>query len=117
MIVMFSFIKKESRFTFSKVMFIVDSSIVQAMIQKESYGFKTFAGVRIGEIQQSTEKKQWYWTESENNTSDWITRPKHPEELHANSDWQRGPSWLHLEENDWPVKNIPSPDIELPEIK
>ena len=114
---LFSFIKKESRFTFSKVMFIVDSSIVQAMIQKESYGFKTFAGVRIGEIQQSTEKNQWYWTESENNISDWITRPKHPEELHTNSDWQRGPSWLHLEENDWPVKNIPSPDIELPEIK
>ena len=57
---LFSFIKKDSRFTFSKVMFIVDSSIVQAMIQKESYGFKTFAGVRIGEIQQSTEKNQWY---------------------------------------------------------
>ena len=44
---LYVFIDKECRFTFSTVMFVVDSSIVQAMIQKESYGFKTFVSVRI----------------------------------------------------------------------
>ena len=42
---------------FRRKYFIVDSEIVRAMIQKESYGFKTFTGVRIGEIQATTEKR------------------------------------------------------------
>ena len=42
------FIKMHSRLDFGKAYMIVDSEIVRAMIQKESYGFNTFAGVRIG---------------------------------------------------------------------
>ena len=34
----------------SKVLHMVDSEIVQAMIQRDSYGFNTFAANRIGEI-------------------------------------------------------------------
>ena len=50
------FIGKESGMSFTKRYFIVDSEIVRAQIQKESYGFNTFTGVRVGEIQASTEK-------------------------------------------------------------
>ena len=46
------------------------------MIQRDSYGFKTYAGVRIGEIQTATSKDSWAWTDSANNIADWITRPK-----------------------------------------
>ena len=52
----FSFIIKECRYQFSKVIFVVDSEIIHAMIQRDSYGFKTYAGVRIGEIQSATSK-------------------------------------------------------------
>ena len=48
---LYCFINEECRFRFENVHFIVDSKIVQAMIHKESYGFKTYASVRIGEIQ------------------------------------------------------------------
>ena len=35
--------------------YIVDSQIVHAMIQKDSYGFNTFAATCIGEIQEDTD--------------------------------------------------------------
>ena len=40
------------------------------MIHKETYGFNTFAGRRVGEIQEGTEKNDWYWTESKNDIAD-----------------------------------------------
>ena len=43
-------IMKETNFSFDKVFHLVDSSIVRAQIQKESYGFATFVALRIGEI-------------------------------------------------------------------
>ena len=48
-----TFIVKECRYKFEKH-HIVDSQIVRAMIQKETYGFNTFAATRIGEIQKGT---------------------------------------------------------------
>ena len=110
------FIKKECRFKFEKVIFIVDSKIVQAMIQKESYGFKTYASVRVGEIQAATKKESWAWTESEENIADWTTRMRSPNELGQGSDWQRGPKWLTLDETNWPISYCTAVD-ELPEVQ
>ena len=111
---LYVFIKKECRFEFSKIVFVVDSEIVQSMTQKDSYGFKTFASTRIGEIQESTSKDWWAWTTSENNISDWMTRPKKPEDLDENSTWQLGPAWLQLPEKEWPItfkaSNVTVPD-------
>ena len=39
---------------FTIVTHIVDSEIVHAMIHKESYGFNTFAGNRVGEVQRKS---------------------------------------------------------------
>lgn len=41
------FIEKETKY-FEKKYYTVDLEIVERMIQKESYGFKTFVAVRIG---------------------------------------------------------------------
>ena len=49
------FIDKELRLTFQKVYLLVDSQIVYSMIQRDSYVFSTFIGLRVGEIQRSTE--------------------------------------------------------------
>ncbi|XP_033117656.1 uncharacterized protein LOC117117465, partial [Anneissia japonica] len=40
-------IMEETNICFQRVFYIVDSMIVRAMIQKQSYGFKTFAATRI----------------------------------------------------------------------
>ena len=97
------FIEKESRLQFQRVYHIVDSQIVQAMIQKESYGYNTFAGTRVGEIQEGTEPKDWYWIESDLNVADYLTRGKSPSEIDENSVWQQGPEFLKEPENHWPV--------------
>ena len=53
-------IEKEMRYKFTKVYHIIDSEIAKAMINKESYGFNTFAANRIGEIQQKTTPSEWF---------------------------------------------------------
>ena len=47
-------IMKHYGVTFKRHFSFVDSKIVQAMIQKTSFGYSTFAGLRFGEIQQKT---------------------------------------------------------------
>ena len=44
-------ITEQCRYRFEKCYHITDSQIVHSMIQKESYGFNTFAAVWVGEIQ------------------------------------------------------------------
>ena len=98
------FVVREMNTTLERTHLIVDSEIVRAMIQKESYGFNTFAGVRIGEIQALTDKTNWYWIESSLNVADIISRGAHPEDLDVASWWQTGPKFLKDDEENWPVK-------------
>ena len=98
------FIEKESIYNFAAHYHIVDSEIVRAMIQKESYGFNTFTATRIGEIQEATEPASWYWVEGLLNIADWITRGKRPSDIGIDSPWQRGPSFLDLPVTEWPIK-------------
>jgi hypothetical protein len=98
------FIKQETRITFSRTYFIVDSEIVRAQIQRESYGFNTFVGVRVGEIQSKTNKEQWHWIEGSLNIADIISRGSSVAHLGPSSEWQCGPSFLKEEETLWPLK-------------
>ena len=50
------FIFEHSGICFGEHLPYLDSQIVQAMIRKESYGFDSFAGLRVGEIQQKTDR-------------------------------------------------------------
>ena len=104
------FLKEEMRFKFEKEYYIVDSQIVQAMIQKDSYGFNTFVAVRIGEIQEDTAPSDWYWVEGCNNVADWVTRRgKTPKELHRDSLWQMGADFLKRPVKEWPIR-VEQPD-------
>ena len=75
------FIAAESHLQFTKEHFIVDSEIIRAMLQKELYGFNTFAAIRIREIQEGNNLKDWYWFEGKVNIADWTTRGKSPDEI------------------------------------
>ena len=92
-------LKRECRLKYSKEYFIVDSEIIRAMIQKDSYGFNTFVALCIGEIQEATNPSDWYWEDGKLNISDWLARGKSPRELGEDSLWQRGPDFLRLPEN------------------
>ena len=98
-----STIEAETRLNLNMVYHIVDSKIVKAMINKESYGFSTFAANRIGEIQQSTQPNEWYWIKGSLNIADWITRGKSPADINEGSIWQQGPQFLTNPVNEWPI--------------
>ena len=114
---LYMFIRQEmSDLNFHKVYHIVDSEIVKAMVNKESYGFSTFAANRIGEIHQSTDKENWYWVESRLNVADLTTRDCSSTLLGQNSVWQKGPDFLKLHEAQWPIQSETSV-TRLPEIR
>ena len=98
------FIESEMDYKFTHVIHIVDSEIVKAMIGKQSYGFRTFAANRIGEIQGSTRPEEWYWVSGDLNIADYATRGKHPDDLKEGSLWQTGPTFLELPMDKWPIK-------------
>ena len=82
-------IESEMRYKFDKVLHLVDSETVLCMINKTSTRFKLYYGVRLGEIQSATsgDVSCWAWMSGENNTADWLTRGKTPENLGPESDW------------------------------
>ena len=81
----------------------LDSRIVQDMIVKESYGFNTFAGLRVGEIQKKTDIMRWLHIPSEENIADILTKGATPDQLRPGTVWQHGPAWLVCDEDYWPV--------------
>ena len=82
-------IKTETRFNFERVYQLVNSETVLCSISKKSTRFKLFEGVRIAEIQSTTDgnMEDWYWVSGTSNTADWLTRGKRPIELRPDSDW------------------------------
>ena len=49
-----------------------------------------------GEIQSGTNVEYWYWTATQKNIADWLTRGKRPEEIDRNSPWQKGPGFAQI---------------------
>ena len=61
---------EHTKVEFGNFFHFLDSRIVQDMIMKESYGFNTFAGLRVGEIQRKTDIMKWLHIASEENIAD-----------------------------------------------
>ena len=99
-----SFIEKTTRIQFSCVYFLIDSQVVLAMLQKQSYGFQSYVAVRVGEMQEGTQLKDWYWIESCLNIADCLTRGNIPSALGKGSVWQDGPQFLQHNEENWPIR-------------
>ena len=108
------FTEEEMRYKFTKVYHIIGREIVKAMINKDSYGFNTFAVNRIGEIQQKTTPFERFWVKGVLNIADWITRGKSPMELDRDSLWQKGPDFSAFPEEDWPITSQ-TDVVNLPE--
>ena len=99
-----TWIQRHSGVKFGAAHHFLDSRIVRDMLDKESYGFSTFFGLRVAEIQQKTDVQDWKHIPSANNVADLLTKGCSPTELGSMSEWQNGPSFLvSLDESDWPV--------------
>ena len=109
-------IEKEMRYSFERVLHLVDSETVLNMINKTSTRFKIYEGVRIGEIQAAThgDMSEWAWIPGSENISDWLTRGKCPEALSDDSEWFNGPHALHKPFESWNIKFGKTNDTILP---
>ena len=65
-----------------------------------------FVSNRLKEIRQHTQV-EFRYINTENNPADLATRGKVLSELRKNALWWTGPSWLTLNETDWPTFNLP----------
>lgn len=81
----------------------VASQTILGAIQRESYGYQTFFANRIGEIQTNTRIQEWWWIPGPQNIADIITRGASPQDLDDDSEWQRGPKFLSLPVEEWPI--------------
>jgi len=114
---------QECGFSINNHFHFTDSMIVYAMLKKESYGFNTFAALRVGEIQEKCNYEDWAHLPSKENAADCLTKGQTPEKLIQNSVWQCGPEWLVLDRSLWPttsadilVSNSDQVDEEMSEF-
>ena len=92
---------KELTVPVESVYHIIDSQIVLEQLRKDSYKFGVFVGNRVAEVQNSTKVSDWWWTESQNNGADRVTRPSGVCKL--GDDWKHGPSYLVEDISKWPI--------------
>ena len=99
-------LEREMNYTFEKVVHLIDSETVLNQINKTSYRFRVYEGVRIGEIQaaSSGDMSEWAWLPGKKNTADWLTRGCTPSELNQDSEWQSGPLMLSEPLEKWDIK-------------
>lgn len=109
------YFQKHCRICVDRWYHLVDSQTVLGAVQRESYGFQTFFANRIGEIQGSTNVQDWWWIPGPLNIADIISRGAGPEELDEGTEWQLGPKFLSLPENEWPVKSAKDVAVEARE--
>jgi hypothetical protein len=87
------------------------------MMKKESYGFNTFVGLHVGELQLKTEQSDWLHIPSQENAADVLTRgTTAPHTLGPGSPWQCGPTWLAGPRTTWPVTPTGSEQSDDAEI-
>ena len=58
-----------------------------------------------------TDPSQWWWVSSDDNAADFTTRPTHPCDLGPESVWQRGPDYLYLPVEKWPISQLCNEEI------
>ena len=112
-------IMQEMNLNFQKFIHIIDSETVLAMLHKTSTRFPLYEGVRLGEMQASTDGDVscWAWVAGKKNPADMLTRGRSPKELAVDSEWFSAPAFLQEPEENWGLKYLPSDDAPLPGYK
>ena len=103
-------IQEESTIKFAETKFFTDSTIALAWIKSPSRQFKPFVSSRVGEIQSNTDPKQWNHIPGEHNVADDASRGIPVQEL--TNRWIKGPEFLYLPEELWPISSPTQPAEE-----
>ncbi|XP_055604494.1 uncharacterized protein LOC129752749 [Uranotaenia lowii] len=95
--------------------FWTDARDVMCWLHSDHRRYSQFVGVRISEILESTEIKEWRWVPTKLNVADDGTKWKGCPDLSASSRWFCGPDFLRNPEEDWPTTSqiVKATDTEL----
>ena len=111
-------IKQEMTYKFDETLFWSDSKVVLQYIRNESRRFHTFVANRISEIQDASNVEDWYHVSGKCNPADIASRGASIGKLRDMRQWWRGPIFLELDRDDWPLQpeaesTLSSDDIEV----
>ena len=98
-----STIKINAAFQNIESSFWTDSTIVLAWLKKRPSSFSTFEANRIAAIQSAAPVELWHHVGSNDNPADLASRGVRASDLLSNQFWWRGPEWLSLSKDFWPV--------------
>ncbi|XP_066585484.1 uncharacterized protein [Prorops nasuta] len=81
-----------------------DSQIVLSWLRKHPSTWKTFVANRVSQIQTELPLAVWKYVSASDKPADLATRGHSPQELRISKLWWHGPSWLSLDEGEWPAQ-------------
>ena len=101
-----AFITTSLDMSLSEVRFWSDSMNVLYWIRGKGRQFRPFVAHRIGEIQSQTDPEQWQYIHTKENPADLCSPGISVEELRKSELWWQGPTFLKLNEQEWPRRRI-----------
>lgn len=105
-------ITEEIELTIEETYYWSDSKTVICWIQSDARNFKQFVSVRIGEILESTEARNWRWIPTKENVADDATKWKDLEFFDFQARWFQGPPFLKTEEVNWPAMKLHTENLD-----
>ncbi|XP_055615247.1 uncharacterized protein LOC129761547 [Toxorhynchites rutilus septentrionalis] len=100
-------ISKSLSIAVSRRIFWSDSKDVLCWLRSDHRRYSQFVAFRVSKILETTEVCEWRWVPTKHNVADEGTKWKGAPNLASNSRWLRGPKFLLLKEEDWPVNPFP----------
>lgn len=79
-----------------------DSEITIHRIKNSPARFNVYVGVRVAEIQQLTEARDWLYVPTLSNPADIVSRGLMPSEIAENDLWWHGPQFIRKIRENWP---------------
>ena len=106
-----SIIQNKMDFSFSRVCFWTDASVVLRCILNSSSRFETFVANRIEQLHTMTSPDQWRFVPGTMNPVDIASRGLLPEKVKCADFWFSGPPFLMQNCDQWPEQPSFVPDL------
>lgn len=86
-----------------RIFFLSDSECVLHWIWSDHFKFTPFVGARVSEILDGTSADDWYHVGTADNVADDATRSRDVDVGNIETRWYRGPEFLRLPFESWPI--------------